>query len=94
MGEADGMVSGAIHTTAELLRPALQIIKPAPTAKLVSSFFIMMVPDCEYGDNGLLLFADCGLNTNPSAEELADIAIQTSETAKNLCEMEPRIALL
>jgi phosphate acetyltransferase len=94
MGDADGMVSGAIHTTADLLRPALQIIKTAPDAKLVSSFFIMLVPNCEYGDNGILLFADCGLNTNPNAEELADIAIQTSETAKNLCGMEPRIAML
>jgi phosphate acetyltransferase len=94
MGDADGMVSGAIHTTADLLRPALQIIKTAPNAKLVSSFFIMMVPNCEYGDNGLLLFADCGLNTNPNAEELADIAIQTSETAKNLCSMEPKVAML
>jgi phosphate acetyltransferase len=94
MGEADGIVSGAIHTTADLLRPALQIIKTAPNTKIVSSFFIMMVPNCEYGDNGLFLFADCGLNTNPNADELADIAIQTSETATNLCQMDPKIAML
>lgn len=94
LGEADGMLSGAIHTSGDLLRPALQIIKAAPTASIVSSFFIMMVPNCEYGDNGLFLFADCGLNQNPTAEQLADIAIQTSITAKELCNMEPKIALL
>jgi phosphate acetyltransferase len=91
-GEADGMVSGAIHTSSELLRPALQIIKTSPTASLVSSFFIIVAQNCEYGET--FLFADCGLNINPTAEELADIAIQTATTAINLCDMDPQIALL
>jgi phosphate acetyltransferase len=94
LGEADGLVSGAIHTTGDLLRPAFQIIKAAPGVPIVSSFFIMMVPNCEYGDDGLLLFADCGVNPNPSAEELATIALQTARTAEHLCGMEPRVALL
>lgn len=94
MGEADGMVSGAIHTSGELLRPALQIIRTHPDASIVSSFFIMMVPNCEYGDDGLFLFADCGLNTDPNAEQLADIAIQTADTAVALCNMDPSIAML
>jgi phosphate acetyltransferase len=94
MGEADGVVSGAIHTTAELLRPSLQIIKAAEGKSIVSSFFIMMIPNCEYGDKGLFLFSDCGLNTNPNSSQLADIAIQTAETATTLCGMDPKIALL
>jgi len=94
MDEADGLVSGAVHTTAELLRPALQIIKAAPSSSIVSSFFIMMVPDCNYGNNGLLIFADCGLVTRPSADELANIAIQTADTTKKLCEIDPKVALL
>lgn len=94
LGEADGLVSGAIHTTGDLLRPAFQIIKAAPGVPIVSSFFLMMVPNCEYGDNGLLLFADCGVNPNPTAEQLATIAIQTAKTAKHLCGMDPKVALL
>lgn len=93
-GDADGMVSGAIHTTGDLLRPGLQIIKTAPGVSIVSSFFVMMVPDCSYGDNGLLLFADCAVNPNPTAEELASIAIATADTAKKLCNMDPRVAML
>lgn len=94
LGEADGLVSGAIHTTGDLLKPAFQIIKAAPGVPIVSSFFLMMVPNCEYGDNGLLLFADCGVNPNPTAEELATIAMQTANTAKHLCGMDPKVALL
>jgi phosphate acetyltransferase len=94
LGEADGMVSGAIHTSSDLLRPALQIIKTAPNVPLVSSFFIMIVPDCEYGDNGLFLFADCGLNEDPTAEQLAAIAIQTAKTGEQLFNMDPKVALL
>lgn len=92
--DADGMVSGAIHTTGDLLRPGLQIVKTAPGVSVVSSFFIMMVPGCEYGDEGMLLFSDCAVNPNPSAEQLASIAISTAETAKNLCKMDPKVAML
>lgn len=94
LGEADGMVSGAIHTTGDLLRPGLQIIKTAPGVSVVSSFFIMLVPNCEYGDEGMLVFSDCAVNPNPNAEELASIAIATAETARNLCGMEPKVAML
>lgn len=94
MGDADGMVSGAIHTTGDLLRPGLQIVKTAPGISLVSSFFIMHVPNCDYGDGGMLVFSDCAVNPNPTAEELASIAISTAETAKNICHMEPKVAML
>lgn len=94
LGDADGMVSGAVHTTGDLLRPGLQIIKTAPGATCVSSAFIMQVPNCKYGEDGLLLFADCAVNPNPTAEQLASIAISTAETAKNLCGIEPKVAML
>ena len=94
LGDADGMVSGAVHTTGDLLRPGLQIIKTAPGVSVVSSFFIMMVPDSPYGENGMLLFADCAVNPNPTYEQLAAIAIATADTAKNLCKIEPRVAML
>lgn len=94
LGDADGMVSGAIHTTGDLLRPGLQIIKTAPGTSVVSSFFIMMVPDCEYGEEGMLIFSDCAVNPNPNAEQLASIAISTAETARNLCHMNPKVAML
>ncbi|AJA48153.1 phosphate acetyltransferase [Clostridium pasteurianum DSM 525 = ATCC 6013] len=93
-GYVDGMVSGAIHTTGDLLRPGLQIVKTAPGVKIVSGFFVMMVPDCKYGESGLLLFADCAVNPNPTAEELAAIAITTAETAKKLCNLDPKVAML
>ncbi|MBB6631183.1 phosphate acetyltransferase [Clostridium algidicarnis] len=94
MNDANGMVSGAIHTTGDLLRPGLQIIKTAPGVSVVSSFFIMMVPDHNYGDDGMLIFSDCAVNPNPTSDELASIAIATAETAKNLCKMEPKVAML
>ena len=94
LDDADGMVSGAVHTTGDLLRPGLQIIKTAPGVSVVSSFFIMMVPGSKYGDEGMLLFSDCAVNPNPSAEQLASIAIATAETAKNLCNMDPKVAML
>lgn len=93
-GDADGLVSGAIHTTGDLLRPGLQIVKTAPGTSMVSGFFVMMVPNCDYGENGLLLFADCAVNPNPTAEELASIAITTAETAKKLCNIDPKVAML
>jgi len=94
MKEADGMVSGAAHSTADTLRPALQIIKTAPDAKLVSSFFVMVVPDCEYGYNGTFIYADSGLVENPNAEELADIAIASAKSFKTLIQAEPVVAML
>ncbi len=94
MKDADGMVSGAIHSTGDLLRPALQIIKTAPGISIVSSCFIMELQDKTLGDNGIMLFADCAINPNPNAEELASIAVATASTAKSLCKIEPRIAML
>jgi phosphate acetyltransferase len=93
-GDVDGMVSGAVHSTGDLLRPALQIIKTAPGISIVSSCFVMELTDTEIGDNGIILFADCAINLNPNAEELASIAIATASTAKSLCNIEPRIAML
>ncbi len=92
--EADGLVSGAIHSSADTLRPALQIIKTAPDSKLVSAFFIMCVPDCKYGEDGVFIFSDCGLNPDPNPEELSEIAISSSESFKQLIGSEPRVAML
>lgn len=93
-GDADGLVSGSVCSTADTLRPSLQIVKTAPGVKLVSSFFVIQVPNCEYGDNGLFLFSDCGLNVNPNAEELAEIAISSATTWKQLFGTEPKVAML
>ena len=93
-GEADGQVSGATHSTADTIRPALQILKTAPGCRLASSFFVMIVPDCPYGENGVFIYADCGLVINPNAEELAEIAIQSAETMRTLLGFEPRVAML
>lgn len=92
--DADGLVSGAIHSTADTLRPALQIIKTAPGTRLVSSFFIMVIPNCEYGQDGVFLFSDCGLNENPNAEQLSEIAISSAHTMKNLLGITPIVAML
>ena len=92
--EADGLVSGACHSTANTLRPALQILKTAPGTKLVSAFFIMCVPDCEYGENGTFIFSDSGLNEYPDADSLAEIAISSSKSFKQLVGAEPRVAML
>lgn len=94
MGDADGMVSGACHSTADTLRPCLQILKTKPGTKLVSAFFLMEVPDCELGENGTFVFADCGLNQNPNSEELAAIAASSAESFKALVGAEPRVAFL
>lgn len=92
--EADGVVSGACHSTANTLRPALQLVKAKPGVKLVSAFFIMVVPDCEYGANGTFLFADCGLEQNPDPEKLAAIAVDSANSFANLVEEEPLVAFL
>lgn len=93
-GAADGMVSGACHSTANTLRPALQIIRTAPGAKMVSGFFLINVPNCEYGENGTFVFADCGLNINPSADELSEIAIDSAKSFRGLVGAEPKVAML
>lgn len=93
-GRADGMVAGAISTTGDTLRPGLQIIKMAKGISVVSSCFIMEVPKKEYGHDGILIFADCAVNPNPTAEQLAAIAISSAETGKALTGMDPRVAML
>lgn len=93
-GKADGMVAGAISTTGDTLRPGLQIIKMAKGISVVSSCFIMEVPNKAYGDDGLLVFADCAVNPCPTAEQLAAIAISSAATGKALCGIEPRVAML
>ena len=94
-GDADGLVSGAVHSTGDMLRPALQIIKTAPGMKLVSSSFLMECPDRDIGEDGLLVYADCVVNPCPDAEELANIAVATADTARKLCGIaEPRVAML
>lgn len=92
--KADGLVSGAIHSTADTLRPALQILKTAPDTKLVSAFFVMVVPNCEYGANGTFIFGDSGLNVNPNSEELSEIAISSSKSFRQLVGEEPKVAML
>ena len=94
MGDADGMVSGASHSTADTLRPCLQILKTKPGTKLVSAFFVIAVPDCEYGSNGTFIFADSGLNQNPNPEELAAIAASSAESFELLVQEEPVVAML
>lgn len=93
-GKGDGFVSGAINTTGNTLRPGLQIIKMKKGIHTVSSCFIMEVQDKKYGDNGTLVFADCAVNIDPDANQLAEIAISSAETARALCGMEPRVAML
>ena len=93
-GEADGLVSGAAHSTSNTLRPALQILKTAPNTKLVSAFFVMCVPNCEYGENGTFIYGDSGLNQNPNADELSEIAISSAKSFKSLVEAEPKVAML
>ncbi|MBR6960302.1 MAG: phosphate acetyltransferase [Clostridiales bacterium] len=94
MGDGDGIVSGACHSTANTLRPSLQIIKTKPGTKLVSAFFVMVVPDCDMGENGTFVFGDCGLNQNPNPEELAAIAGSSAESFKLLVGKDPIVAML
>jgi len=92
--KADGLVSGAAHSTADTLRPALQILKTAPGTKLVSTFVVMAVPNCEFGEEGVFLFSDCGLNQNPNSEELSEIALSTAKSFKQIIGKEPKVAML
>ncbi|RDY33006.1 phosphate acetyltransferase [Lachnotalea glycerini] len=94
LGDADGMVSGACHSTADTLRPCLQILKTKPGTKLVSAFFLMVVPDCEFGANGTFIFGDAGLEQNPDPEKLAAIAASSAESFKLLVQEEPIVAML
>ena len=93
-GDADGQLAGARNTTGNVLRPALQIIKTAPGMKCVSGAFLMFTKTPQYGDDGILVFADCAVMPNPNAEELASIAVATAATARNIVGVEPRVAML
>ncbi|MGN1021924.1 MAG: phosphate acetyltransferase [Lachnospiraceae bacterium] len=93
-GEADGLVSGACHSTANTLRPALQILRTKPGCKMVSGFFILDVPNCEYGDHGTFIFADAGLNQDPTSEELAAIADASAKSFKELVGDDAYVAFL
>ena len=93
-GEADGMVAGAVNATADTLRPALQILRTAPGIKIVSSFFVMEVPNCELGSAGTFVFADCGLMEDPNADELSEIAIGAAKSFKMFVQEEPVVAML
>ena len=92
--KADGLVSGAAHSTANTLRPALQILKTKPGTKLVSAFFVMCVPDCEFGEKGTFIFGDSGLNQNPTADELSEIAISSANSFKQLVRKDAKVAML
>lgn len=93
-GLADGLVSGAVHSTANTLRPALQILKTAPGTKLVSAFFLMVVPNCEYGEDGAFVFSDSGLNEYPDADSLSEIAIASSKSFEQLVGKRSKVAML
>jgi phosphate acetyltransferase len=93
-GDADGEVAGSVNSTGDVLRPAFQIIKTAPGIRCVSGTFLMVLKDNSYGDNGIMFFADCAVNPNPDAEQLAGIAISTAKTAKDISGMEPKVAML
>jgi phosphate acetyltransferase len=93
-GDADGMVAGAVNSSADVLRAALQVIKTAPGTKVVSSFFLMVVPNCEYGENGIFVYSDCGLMQNPDAEQLAAIAGSSAKSFELLTGKEPIVAML
>lgn len=93
-GDADGMVSGACHSTADTLRPCLQILKTAPGTKLVSAFFVIVVPNCEYGADGTFIFGDSGLVQNPNPEELAAIAESSAKSFELLVDQEAVVAML
>jgi len=93
-GDADGEVAGARNSTGDVLRPAFQIVKTLPGISVVSGAFLMFLKDKSYGENGLMIFGDCAVNPTPNAAELAQIAISTAETARNIAGIEPRVAML
>lgn len=93
-GYADGLVAGAVNSSANVLRPALQIIKTAKDSKMVSSFFLMNVPNCEYGSNGIFVYSDCGMVQNPTSEELVEIAVSSAKTFESLVGEEAKVAML
>lgn len=93
-GKADGEVSGAEHATGDVLRPAFQIIKTLPGVSAVSGAFIMILKDKQFGEDGVIVFADCAVNPDPSVKELAEIAVESAKTAKNIAGIEPRVAML
>ena len=94
LGDADGLVSGAIHSTGDMLRPALQVIKSKPGMKTVSSCFLMELPDKSFGDDGVMIFSDCAVIPEPDAEQLANIALGAADSARSLAGMEPKVAML
>ncbi len=93
-GEVDGMVAGAVNTSANVIRAAIHIVKPAEGIKTVSSCFLMLLPDKNFGENGALIYADCGSVIDPTPEQLADIAISSAKSCKNLIGVEPKVAML
>ena len=94
LGDADGMVAGAAHSTSDVLRAALQVLKTAPNTSLVSAFFVIVVPDCAYGLDGAFIFADSGLVQHPNSQELCDIGISSADSFRTLLEAEPVVAFL
>lgn len=94
LGEVDGLVAGALCTTADTLRPGLQIVKTAPGVSTVSSCFLVLVPNAQYGDKGAFIFADCAINIEPTAEQLADIAVASAQTGQKIIGMDPKVAML
>ena len=93
-GDADGEVAGADNATGDVLRPAFQYVKTLPGISVVSGAFLMFLKDKEYGDNGLMVFADCAVHPNPTDKELAEIAVATAKTTRAIARIEPRIAML
>jgi len=93
-GVADGMVAGAVRSTPDVLSPCVRVLKTSPNSKIVSSVFVMCVPDCQYGHNGIFVYGDCGMNQNPDAETLAYIAVNSAKTFKSLVGAEPVVAML
>lgn len=93
-GDADGEVAGAANATGDVLRPAFQYVKTKPGISVVSGAFIMLLKDKHYGEDGMMVFADCAVHPNPTASELAEIAVETGKTTRGIVGMEPRIAML
>ncbi len=93
-GDADGEVAGARNATGDVLRPAFQFVKTMPGISVVSGAFVMIIPDKSFGDDGIMVFADCAVHPEPTADELAEIAVATAHTARSIAALEPRVAML